>query len=77
MIIKSLFYVKPFYFKDCLPFKTTIKKKPYASLSLAYLALRRCIIGISDFGSRSFLIFLYFLGSSAIFLIKKSKYLMI
>lgn len=23
MIIKSLFYVKPFYFKDCLPFKTT------------------------------------------------------
>lgn len=39
--------------------------------------MRRCIIGISDLGSRSFLMFFYFLGSSAIFLIKKSKYAMI
>ncbi|PNM03440.1 hypothetical protein A6J89_006470 [Pasteurella multocida] len=64
MIIKSLFYVKPFYFKDCLPFKTTIKKKPYVFLSLAYLALRRCIIGISDFHASAF--FIFFTNSSFI-----------
>ncbi|ATF74902.1 hypothetical protein CRN72_05920 [Pasteurella multocida] len=64
MIIKSLFHVKPFYFKDCLPFKTTIKKKPYAFLSLAYLALRRCIIGISDFHASAF--FIFFTNSSFI-----------
>ncbi|PNQ02119.1 hypothetical protein PmB_1659g0001, partial [Pasteurella multocida] len=52
-------------------------KKHYAFLSIASLAVRRCIIGISDLGSRSFLMFFYFLGSSAIFLIKKSKYAMV